>query len=271
MAPDSTSSGSAAADTEDLTRTVAHAEDDDRSRMSFLEHLDELRRRIVYSAYAVIGSWLIALFYWEPLYQFMVRYFGENGGRLIYTQPMAGFTFSLKITLLVAVIASSPFVFSQIWLFVAPGLYAREKKVVIPFVLFSSILFGIGAWFGHSIGFPSMWRFFASFELGPIEYMPQLDVAFSFYVKMILGLGLVFQMPLLVFFLSRFGIVTASFMLRKFKFAFLGIVVIAAFITPSGDPVNLMIFSAPMLILYVVSIGVAWLFGKKRKSAGDEA
>ena len=249
---------------DDLPAVVTQ-EDDDRSRMSFLEHLDELRRRLLYSAYALGASWVVAFYFWRELYDYMVRYFGSYGGKLVYTQPMAGFTFSLKITLLVGLLAASPFIFSQLWLFIAPGLYAREKKVVIPFVIFSTVFFGAGAWFGHTIGFPSMMQFFGSYAFaGSIEFLPQLDIVFSFYVKMILGLGLVFQMPMLVFFLARFGIVTPRFMLRKFKYAFLIIVVIAAIVTPSGDPVNLAIFSAPMLILYVLSIGVAWLFGKKR-------
>lgn len=239
-------------------------EGSDRSRMSFLEHLDELRRRIIYSTYALVVCCVATFFYWEPMYRYLVAYFGENGGQLIYNQPMAGFMFSLKISALAGLILASPFIFSQLWLFIAPGLYAKEKRIVIPVVLFCSLFFFAGAWFAHFIAFPSMWRFFASYEVPGLTYMPALDVVFALYVKIILGLGLVFQMPMLVFFLARFGIVTAGFMIRKFKYAVLIIVVLAAVITPSSDPVNLAVFSAPMLLLYVVSIGVAWGFGKKR-------
>lgn len=236
---------------------------DDRSRMSFLEHLDELRRRLVYSLYALGACCLLTFFYWERMFTYLVAYFRANGGTLIFTQPMGGFMFSLKISALAGLILASPFIFSQLWLFVAPGLYAKEKKVVIPFVLCSSVLFLGGAWFAHAIAFPSMWRFFASYELGGLQYMPSLDQTFSLYVKVILGLGLVFQMPMLVFFLARFGVITSGFMVRKFKYAVLIIFVVAAIITPSGDPVNLAVFAAPMFVLYVVSIGVAWAFGKK--------
>jgi sec-independent protein translocase protein TatC len=194
----------------------------------------------------------------------MVVYFGSYGGKLIYTQPMAGFMFSLKLSALAGLILAAPFVFSQVWLFIAPGLYAKEKRVVIPFVLCSSLFFFAGAAFGHLVGFPSMWRFFASYEIEGLSYMPALDVVFGFYVKVILGLGLVFQMPMLVFFLARFGIVSAGFMIRKFRYAALIIVVIAAIVTPTSDPVNLTVFAAPMFLLYAVSIGVAWLFGRKR-------
>jgi sec-independent protein translocase protein TatC len=118
---------------------------------------------------------------------------------------MGAFMFSMKVGLLSGLILASPFVFSQVWLFVAPGLYAREKRVVIPFVVFSTLLFASGAAFGHLVAFPSMWRFFGSYAgLGGLEFLPNIDDTFSFYVKMILGLGLVFQMPTLVLFLARF-------------------------------------------------------------------
>jgi sec-independent protein translocase protein TatC len=238
--------------------------DDDRSRMTFLEHLDELRRRIIYSLYALIACCVVAFFFWNELYVYFVSYFSAYGGQLVYNQPMAGFMFSLKLSALAGLIVAAPFIFSQLWLFVAPGLYAKEKRVVIPFVLFSSLLFFGGAYFGHTVGFPSMWRFFASYEIPGLTYMPALDITFSFYVKVILGLGIVFQMPMFVFFLARFGMVTARFMIQKFRYAIVIIVIIAAIITPTSDPVNLAVFTAPMVLLYVISIGVAWVFGKKR-------
>jgi len=242
---------------------------EERSRMSFLEHLDELRRRILYSFYVLIGCCLATFAVWRPLYEHLVAYFGEHGGQLIYTRPMAGFVFSLKISALAGLIIASPFLFAQVWLFVAPGLYAREKKVIVPFVFFSSLFFFAGAYFAHRVAFPSMWAFFAGYEVaGGLGYLPDLDLTFGLYVKTILGLGLVFQMPMMVFFLARFGIISAGLMLRHFKYAFLGIVVVAAIITPTSDPVNLALFTAPMLVLYLISIGVAWLFGKKR-SADD--
>jgi sec-independent protein translocase protein TatC len=244
--------------------------DDERSRMTFLEHLDELRRRIISSLYVLIACCVVSFFYWDPLYRYFVRYFSAYGGTLIYNQPMAGFMFSLKLSALVGLLVAAPFIFSQLWLFIAPGLYAREKRVVIPFVFFSSLLFFAGAYFGHTVGFPSMWQFFASYAIEGLTYMPALDITFSFYVKVILGLGIVFQMPMFVFFLARFGIVTARFMIQKFRYAVVIIVIIAAIITPTSDPVNLAVFTAPMLLLYAISIGVAWLFGKKRPAELDD-
>jgi len=263
----------------------------DRSRMSFLEHLDEFRRRLLYSVYALAATCAVTFYYWEPIYTYLARYFAAQGGELIFSQPMAGFMFSLKASALLGLIIASPFIFTQIWLFIAPGLYAKEKRIVIPFVFFSTILFACGAAFGHFVGFPAMWKFFASYALVEIpgatgstiveagsaagtgrplvHFMPQLDITFSFYVKVILGLGAAFQLPMLVFFLARFGMVTAGFLARKFKYAVLIIIVAAAIITPSGDPVTLAVFSAPMLVLYVISILVAWVFGKKQKKEDD--
>lgn len=258
MSPDSESSALVGA-TDQIESDV-----DERSRMSFLDHLDEFRRRILYSLYAVLASCLLTFWFLDPMFQYLTTYFQEYGGRLVFTQPMGGFMFSLKVGVLSGLILAAPFVFSQVWLFVAPGLYAREKKVVIPFVVLSSLLFFAGAYFAHVVGFPTMWKFFASFETATLEFLPDLSIVFSFYVKIIIGMGLVFQMPILVFFLAKFGVVTARFMLVKFKYAVLGIFVLAAVITPSGDAVSLAVFAAPMLVLYVLSIGVAWIFGKKQ-------
>jgi sec-independent protein translocase protein TatC len=244
---------------------------DDGARMTFLEHLDELRKRILYSIYAVAACAVGAFWYVNPMFDYMKGYFRQHGGELIFTQPTEGFMLQLKVGFLAALILAAPFVFSQLWLFVAPGLYAKEKRVVIPFVFFSSVLFGAGVAFGHLQAFPVMWQFFASFSDEALTFMPTIGYAFSFYVKILLGLGLIFQMPMLVFFLARFGVVTAGFLVRKFKYAVLVMFVIAAIITPSPDIPTQLMFVAPMLVLYAVSIGVAWVFQKRRPKAEDAA
>jgi sec-independent protein translocase protein TatC len=243
---------------------------DEPSRMSFLDHLDELRRRIMYALYAVIGACVVTFYFWDQMFVYLATYFQQHGGNLIYTRPMGAFLFNMKVGALAGLLLASPFVFAQLWLFIAPGLYAREKRVVIPFVGLSSILFGGGAFFAHQVAFPAMWKFFASYAgLGGLQFFPTIDDTFAFYVKTIIGLGLIFQMPLLVYFLARFGIVSAGFMLRHYKYAVLIIVVLAAVITPSGDMVTLGVFAAPMLVLYGVSIGVAWIVGGRRRRDRD--
>jgi sec-independent protein translocase protein TatC len=263
MAPESRTSASPA----DMPVDDEHEQEqtDDRSRMSFLEHLDELRKRILYSVYALLAVCFVTFWFWQPMFEYLVTYFQRYGGEMVYNQPMSGFMFSLKISALSALIITSPFLFMQAWLFVAPGLYAREKKVVIPFVICSSLLFAGGAVFAHQIAFPLMWRFFASYQLAGVKFLPTLDLTFSFYVKVVIGLGLVFQMPILVFFLARFGLVTARFLIAKFKYAVLIIFIIAAIVTPSADIVSQAVIAGPMLVLYGVSIVVAWMFGKKRR------
>lgn len=241
----------------------------DRSRMSFLEHLDELRRRILYSLYAIAAACGVTFWYMDRMNLYMLRYFTKTAGaqKLLATQLTEGFMFEFKIAMLAAVILAAPFVFAQLWFFVAPGLYAREKKVVVPFVASATVLFGAGVWFAHVVAFPSMVKFFVGFMNEYLVVMPSLQLVFSFYVKMVLGLGLIFELPMLVFFLARFGVVTAGFLIRKTKYAIVIIFIIAALVTPSPDPVNQLIFAAPMLVLYALSIGVAWLFGKKRRTA----
>jgi sec-independent protein translocase protein TatC len=244
------------------------ADETDRSKMSFLEHLEELRRRIIYSLYAIAGCFALTFWYMDQMSTYMLRYFTQTAGdgkiKLLATQLTEAFMFQFKIALLGASILAAPFVFMQLWLFVAPGLYAKEKKIVIPFVASATLLFGAGVWFAHVIAFPSMVKFFIGFMNEYLTIMPSLQLVFSFYVKMVLGLGIVFELPMLVFFLARFGIVTAGFLWKQTKYAILIIFIIAALVTPSPDPVNQCIFAAPMLVLYAVSIGVAWLFGKKR-------
>jgi sec-independent protein translocase protein TatC len=257
--------------TADLAEDLDLEQENDQSKMSFLEHLEELRRRIIYSLYAVLGCFAITFWYMDAMNTYMLRYFTQTaaGGKvkLLATQLTDAFMFEFKLALLAAVVLAAPFVFMQLWLFVAPGLYAKEKKVVVPFVLSATVLFGGGVWFAHVVAFPSMVKFFVSFMNDYLTIMPSLQLVFSFYVKMILGLGLVFEMPMLVFFLARFGIVTAGFLLRKMKYAILIIFIIAALVTPSADPVNQTIFAAPMIVLYIVSIGVAWVFGKKKTAS----
>jgi sec-independent protein translocase protein TatC len=253
--------------TQDLDENAADTDETDRSKMSFLEHLEEFRKRLIYSLYSVLGSFAVALYFMADLNTYMLRYFTQHaaggGVKLLAQELMEPFMFQFKLALLAATILSAPFLFMQLWMFVAPGLYAREKKVVVPFVGSAAILFGAGVWFAHMYAFPAMVKFLVGFSNEFLTMMPGLGLIFGFYVKMVLALG----MPVLVFFLARFGIISAGFMLRHMKYAVLIMFVIAAVITPTTDPIGMMMFAGPMCLLYVVSIGVAWLFGKKKKKA----
>ena len=212
----------------------------------------------------ILAGCAVAFFFAQRLTHYLQEYLTKMGGKLIYTEFTGGFFFYFKVGALMGLIIAMPVVLWQLWMFVAPGLYQREKKIVIPFVLSASALFGAGVAFAHFVAIPSMLKFFAQFENEYFSMMVNAGEAFSFYVLMVLAFGIVFQMPILVFFLARFGVVTAGFMWRHFRYAILIIFVIAAVATPSADPVNQTIFAAPMIVLYLISIVVAWAVQKKK-------
>ncbi len=239
------------------------------AKMSFLDHLDELRRRIINSLIAVCVGCLVAFTFVTKIYDFIMRPLHAMlppGSKLVWTEPTEAFMLYLKMALLAGIIMAAPVILWQVWLFISPGLYAREKKIAVPFIVLGSVGFILGAACSHYILFPVTWRFLAGFANDYTMFMPRIDSIFGLYAKMMLGMGLIFQMPTLVYFLARLGLVSARFLARQFKYAVLVIFIIAAVITPTGDPMTQTIFAAPMIFLYVVSILIAWLFGKKRKT-----
>jgi sec-independent protein translocase protein TatC len=248
-------------------------EEDDESpgaKMTFLEHLDELRRRIVYSISAVGVGILISFTFINRIYNFLMAPTMRvlpAGSRLIYTEPGEAFSLWITLSLIVGTILASPFVLYQLWLFIAPGLYSNEKKLAIPFVLLSTLGVVGGALFNHFIMFPWMMSFFASFNTQDLLFMPKLDAVFSLYTKFLIAMAAVFQMPTLVFFLAKMRLVTARFLISQFKYAVLIIFIISAVITPTGDPVTQTVFAAPMVGLYLFGIIIAWVVGPKRMSA----
>jgi sec-independent protein translocase protein TatC len=253
-------------------------EEDESSagKMSFLEHLDELRKRIVRSCLAIAFG-VLATFYWiQQIVDFILaptRRALPTGVKLIYTQPGEAFSLYITIALIAGVVVAAPFIMYQVWMFIAPGLYSNEKRLAIPFVLFTTIGFLAGAAFNHYVAFPFMMAFFASFNTADLAFMPKLEDVFGLYSKMLIGMGIVFQMPAVVFFLAKMRLVTARFLIAQFKYAFLIIFIVAAVITPTGDMMTQTIFAAPMVGLYLLSILIAWVVGPKRlrAAADDEA
>jgi sec-independent protein translocase protein TatC len=250
-------------------------EDDDGAagKMSFLEHLDELRKRIVRSCLAIAFG-VLATFYWiQQIFDFILaptRKALPPGVKLIYTEPGEAFSLYITIALIAGVIVAAPFIMYQVWMFIAPGLYSNEKRLAIPFVLFTTIGFVLGAAFNHYVAFPFMMAFFASFNTADLAFMPKLEDVFGLYSKMLVGMGLVFQMPTIVFFLAKMKLVTARFLLAQFKYAFLIIFIIAAVITPTGDMMTQTIFAAPMIGLYFLSIIIAFVVNPRSKATARE-
>jgi sec-independent protein translocase protein TatC len=190
-----------------------------------------------------------------------------DGGKMITTAGPEYFMLHIKVGLLGGLVVAAPWVLFQIWLFVAPGLYSHEKRFTIPFVAGASVFFFGGAAFAHYVAFPVIWRFFIDFSSDEfVVFMPRIGDVLSLYMKIVLGLGIVFQMPVLVLALARMGLVTAGFLFRNIKYALLIIAILGAVLSPGGDIVGQLVMGGPMLVLYVFSIGVAWVFQKRRKA-----
>ena len=241
-------------------------------KMSFLEHLEELRKRIINACLGIAAGIAFSFFFIQQIFEFLMAPANATlpaGSRLIYTQPTEAFALYIQISLISGAVFASPWIMYQVWRFIAPGLYANEKRFVVPFVLFSTIGFVAGAAFNHYIAYPFIMTYFASFNTPNLVYMPQLSYVFGLYVKMLLGLGVIFQMPTVVFFLAKMKVLTARFLVKQFKIAVLLIFITAAVVTPTGDPVTLGIFAAPMIGLYVLSIAIAFIVGPKRLKTSD--
>jgi sec-independent protein translocase protein TatC len=238
---------------------------EDLPRMTLIEHLDELRRRLVFSVITVfvafLGCWYASPLIFSWLSRPIDRYLPE-GTTLAFTALADPFMLYVKVALLAAIFVASPILLGQLWLFLKPGLYRRERRLAIPFIMFTSLFFVAGGLFGYEIAFPMMVRFL----LGVGEqFQPVVTIQsyFSMLSKTLLGLGLVFELPVLIFFLARLGLVTAGLLLRWLRWAILVIFIIAAIITPTPDVATQTVFAVPMIGLYLLGVLVAWLFGKK--------
>ena len=246
--------------------------DDSGSKMSFLEHLDELRKRLIYIVYSLLAGCAVAFIFITKIFDFIMRPMQQvlgPEGRLQFTGGPEPFMLWIKIGFLVGIFLSSPLILWQIWKFIAPGLYSHEKKFAIPFVIMSTFFFTAGGLFAHYIAFPWTWAFFGSFANDYMIFVPKVDEAFAMYSKMILAFGIIFEMPTLVFFLARMGVVTAGLLLKYFKYAFLAIFIIAAVISPGTDWASQVMMAAPMVVLYILSIGIAYVFQRRRLPDAD--
>jgi len=245
--------------------------------MSLMAHLEELRRRLVRSLVAFAVSFLacwafhekIAAFLLLPLERMPPEIWAQ-GKRLVFLGPTDAFIFYIKVAALASVFLASPWILYQLWGFVAPGLYRREKRMAVPFIFFGSLLFAAGGAFAYYVAFPFAARFLIGFGGDQFEAQITIERYFSFLMTVILGLGLMFELPTLIFLLSRAGIVTPGFLLRHFRWAVLLIFVLAAIITPTPDAVNMLIFALPTILLYLLGVAVAWIFGPK-PAAGETA
>jgi sec-independent protein translocase protein TatC len=247
-------------------------ETDAMPTMGFLDHLEELRKRIIYSIISVAVGFCLCWWKVERIYDFIQRpimdALQKNGmaEKLVYLNPTEPFNLYLKTAALAGLFLTSPFVLYQVWMFISPGLYRKEKKYVVPFMVSTIALFTCGGYFGYKIVYPAALDFLINFGK---QFKPMITVNeyTSLFLSIILGMGLIFEMPILVFFLALMGIVSAGFMWKNFRYSILVIFIIAAIVTPTTDILNMCIFAAPMIALYGLSIGVAWIVHPKQRAA----
>lgn len=247
---------------------------DQEKRSPFTEHLGELRDRLIHAFIAVGVGFVVAYFFKEQLFDILtaplVTAMEKSGNaKLIFTGlPEAFFTY-LKVALLAGIILSTPVLFYEFWMFVSPGLYRQEKKYILPIIILSLIFFIAGASFGYFIVFPYGFQFFLGFTTETIQAMPSMKEYLSFASKMLLAFGFVFELPLVLTFLSRMGLVTPAFLKKNRKYALLVFFVGAAMITPP-DVVTQVMMAMPLILLYEIGIFGAKIFGKTSTPDSEE-
>jgi sec-independent protein translocase protein TatC len=241
-------------------------------QMSFLDHLEELRKRIINSLIAVGIAMGVCWWFKDTLFRAVQRPINKAGvPSLVASTLTEGFNLELKLALMAAIFLAAPFVLGQVWLFISPGLYKHERRYALPFIFFSSLLFVIGGMFGYFVAFPFAAQFLLQWEkdMG-LTALINASEYFDLFIVIELALAVIFEIPAVIFVLSRIGLVSGSFLLKNTRYAVLIAFIVAAVITPTTDIPNMMIVAVPMVLLYLLGVVVAYVFGKKRtKEPGD--
>ncbi len=254
----------------DETKSPSEQDPDEGDKLPFTSHLEELRSRLIKSGLAVIAGFAACYGFSEALFGFLVRPLKEvlpEGSSLAMIRVQEGFLTHLKIALLAGVFAACPVLFYQTWKFVAPGLYSHEKRYVWPFVGAGTFFFLAGAAFAYWVVFPFGFRFLLAYAHGPVQASISIDAYLGFATRLILAFGVVFQLPVVVFFLARMGLVQAKTLSRGRGYALLVIVIVAAMLTPP-DVFTQLLMALPLYLLYEISIVVARVFA--RSPEGEE-
>jgi sec-independent protein translocase protein TatC len=245
-------------------------------KMSFFEHLVDLRKRLINSAIAIALGAGIGVSIADKVFGFIARPMQAAlqkqhlDDRLVYTSPTGAINLIITLGIYIGVVMASPVVLYQVWLFIAPGLYKHERRAVTSFIFFSLFLFLAGISFGYFIMLPYMLNFLIGFQ-GPFRPLISINEYFDFILIVLLGLGVIFELPVLIFFLALFNIVTPKFLWKNLRYAILIIAVVAAIITPTPDATTMLVFMAPMIALYFIGIGVAALVVRNKNKAKQAA
>ena len=244
--------------------------------MALLAHLEELRKRIIFSVFGVLVGFISCWSYADRIFGVMqqpiiqaLRDHGLGGG-LVYLNPTEPFNLYFEVGLVAGLFAASPFVFYQLWLFIAPGLYRSEKCYVLPFLVSTVGLFIAGGFFGYRMVYPASLDFLIGYGQ---RFQPMITIReyTKLFLTIIVGLGLIFEMPILVFFLALMRVITARWMWRNLRYSILAIFIVASIVTPTTDILNMCLFAAPMVALYAISMGVAWLVNSARERGAGAA
>ncbi|HEX15935.1 MAG TPA: twin-arginine translocase subunit TatC [Deltaproteobacteria bacterium] len=238
----------------------------EEDKKPFLEHLEELRQRLIRCLIAVGVAFVICYIFSKEIFALLTIPLREalpEGSSMIFTNlPEAFFTY-LKLSFFSGIFLAFPYILYQAWLFVAPGLYAHEKRYLLPFLIFATFFFVAGAAFGYFVVFPYGFRFFLGFSTDFIRPAPKVKEYLSFSLTLLLAFGVVFELPVFIFFLSRMGVVDHRMLARNRRYAILIIFIAAAIFTPP-DVITQLMMAAPLLVLYELSVWVAKVFGRKR-------
>ena len=240
--------------------------EEDLPRMGFFDHLEEFRKRLIVCLIAVSVAFFVAWFQAPEIFEFIARPLKKvlpPGQNLSYTTMTEPFLMYFRVALYAGIILASPVILWQIWLFIAPALYRRERRYVFPFVGFGVLFFLSGCAFAYYVAFPGIVRFLVGDVGKNFNAVITINEYLSTASKLILGLGICFETPIFIFFLARIGVVTPRWLMAKFKYAILIIFIIAAVITPTPDIATQCVFAFPMIGLYLLGVGVAWLFRKR--------
>ena len=248
-------------------------EEEPGGRMSFFDHLVELRKRIITSIAAIGVGMLVGFIISDKTINFIVNPIlvalrkQHLEDRLYYASPATPISFYISLSLYIGIVIAMPVVLYQIWLFVAPGLYRHERRAVLSFVISSMFLFLCGIAFGYYVMLPQVLNFLISFgEHLPLKPLVTIDEYFSFVLIVLVGLGVIFELPVVIFILSVFGIVTPKFLMRNFRYAMLIITIVAAIVTPTPDATTMLIFMAPMVALYFVGVLVSYMVLRNKRA-----